>query len=41
MRTVSRLNKEFGIRVNVRVFYSSGTVASVAAAIDGLRNGGG
>jgi hypothetical protein len=31
---VSRLNKEFGVKVNVRLLYGGATVAEVAAAID-------
>ncbi|MFD8619634.1 amino acid adenylation domain-containing protein [Streptomyces sp. NPDC059513] len=36
MRAVSRLSKHFGIKVNVRLLHSGGTVGGVAAAIDQL-----
>ncbi|MFC8547559.1 amino acid adenylation domain-containing protein [Streptomyces sp. NPDC057273] len=36
MRVVSRLNKHFGVKVNVRSLYGGATVASVATAIDTL-----
>ncbi|MFF5938072.1 amino acid adenylation domain-containing protein [Streptomyces sp. NPDC012508] len=36
MRVVSRLNKHFGVKVNVRLLYGGATVASVATAIDAL-----
>ncbi|MDT9687536.1 amino acid adenylation domain-containing protein [Streptomyces sp. P9(2023)] len=34
MRAVTRLNKHFGIRVNVRLLYGGSTVSGIAAAID-------
>jgi amino acid adenylation domain-containing protein len=34
MRAISRLNKVFGIRINVRAFYGAGTVGNVAKLID-------
>ncbi|WP_406724719.1 non-ribosomal peptide synthetase [Streptomyces sp. GD-15H] len=34
MRAVTRLNKHFGIRVNVRLLYSGSTVADIASVID-------
>ncbi|OIJ86698.1 non-ribosomal peptide synthetase [Streptomyces colonosanans] len=36
MRVVSRLNKHFGVKVNVRLLYNGATVATVATAIDAL-----
>ncbi|MDT9687534.1 amino acid adenylation domain-containing protein [Streptomyces sp. P9(2023)] len=36
MRVVSRLNKHFGVKVNVRMLYGGASVATVAAAIDSL-----
>jgi amino acid adenylation domain-containing protein len=36
MRVVSRLNKHFGVKVNVRLLYGGATVATVATAIDAL-----
>ncbi|MFI5797570.1 amino acid adenylation domain-containing protein [Streptomyces sp. NPDC051677] len=36
MRVVSRLNKHFGVKVNVRLLYGGATVATIAAAVDGL-----
>jgi amino acid adenylation domain-containing protein len=36
MRAVSRINKAFGIRVNVRLLYGSKSVSAIAAAIDEL-----
>ncbi|MCW5251171.1 non-ribosomal peptide synthetase [Streptomyces sp. SHP 1-2] len=36
MRVVSRLNKHFRVKVNVRLLYGGATVAAVAAAIDAL-----
>ncbi|MGW6567504.1 non-ribosomal peptide synthetase [Streptomyces sp. NPDC054975] len=34
MRAVTRLNKHFGIRVNVRLLYGGSTVSGIAAVID-------
>ncbi|MDQ0792946.1 amino acid adenylation domain-containing protein [Streptomyces sp. B1I3] len=36
VRTVNRLSKHFGIKVNVRLLHGGGTVSGVAAAIDQL-----
>ncbi|WP_406724721.1 amino acid adenylation domain-containing protein [Streptomyces sp. GD-15H] len=36
MRVVSRRNKHFPVKVNVRLLYGGASVASVASAIDGL-----
>jgi len=37
MRAVSRLNKAFGIRLNVRSLYGGATVSDIAKRIDTLR----
>ncbi|WP_329217519.1 amino acid adenylation domain-containing protein [Streptomyces sp. NBC_01485] len=36
MRVVSRLNKHFGVKVNVRLLYGGATVATIATAVDTL-----
>ncbi|MEU9778664.1 MULTISPECIES: amino acid adenylation domain-containing protein [unclassified Streptomyces] len=36
MRVVSRLNKHFKVKVNVRLLYGSATIATIAEAIDAL-----
>lgn len=36
MRAVSRLNKRFGVKVNVRTLYGNATVGGVAAAVEEL-----
>ncbi|MEU6378193.1 amino acid adenylation domain-containing protein [Streptomyces sp. NPDC046909] len=36
MRAVSRINKAFGVKINVRLLYGGATLAGVAAAVDEL-----
>ncbi len=35
MRAVSRINKAFGVKVNIRLLYGSSTVSAVSTAVDG------
>ncbi|MBP2329728.1 amino acid adenylation domain-containing protein [Kibdelosporangium banguiense] len=40
MRVVSRINKAFGVKVNVRLLYGTSTVAAIASKIDGAAGEG-
>jgi acyl carrier protein len=39
MRVISRINRAFGVKVNVRLLYGTATVATIAARIDELLAG--
>ena len=36
MRVVSRINKAFGVKVNIRLLYGSSTVSAISTAIEGM-----
>jgi acyl carrier protein len=40
MRVVSRINKAFAVKINVRLLYGAATVSAISATVDGLASGG-
>ena len=36
MRVVSRINKSFGVKVNIRLLYGTSTVSAIATKVDGM-----